>query len=81
MLINSHPSTTPPRPLLPGQINVAGAHIHLPKQIPTKMKEFLDGATHGAIYFCLGSYIQGTDVPKETIQIFVGKTRKTFFST
>lgn len=72
MLINSHPSTAPPRPLLPGQINVAGSHIHPPKPLPKNIKEFLDGATNGAIYFCLGSYIQGTDVPVETIRMFVG---------
>lgn len=81
MLINSHPSTSHPRPLLPGQISVAGGHIHPPKKLPSKIQEFLDGATNGAILFSLGTYIQGTDVPRENIQMFLGMIHNILFFT
>lgn len=34
MLINSHFSINRPRPLMPGLINIAGAHVKPPKPLP-----------------------------------------------
>lgn len=68
----------PPRPLMPGQINVAGAHIQEPKPLPKDIKKFLDEAQHGVILFSLGSIIQSKDMPTNKMKIFanVFKTLK-----
>lgn len=78
MLINAHFSVNPPRPLMPGQINVAGAHIQEPKPLPKDIKSFLDGAKYGVILFSLGSIIQSKDMPIGKMRIFanVFKTLK-----
>ncbi|XP_001988523.2 UDP-glycosyltransferase UGT5 [Drosophila grimshawi] len=70
MLINSHRSVDLPRPSMPGLINVGGAHIQPAKELPHDMQNFLDNATHGVVYFSLGSYMKSTDMPPEkTAQI------------
>lgn len=38
MLINSHRSLSPPRPGMPGLINIAGAGIRPPKPLPTDIQ-------------------------------------------
>ena len=38
MFINTHISTRTPRPLMPGQIDVAGAHIKKPKPLNDDLK-------------------------------------------
>jgi glucuronosyltransferase len=71
MLINNHISTNPPRPSMPGLVNVGGAHIKSPKPLPKDIQEFLDGAINGAIYFSLGSYIKSSDMPNEKLKAFL----------
>lgn len=70
MLINSHVSTSPPRPSISGLVNVAGAHIQPAKPLPADIQRFLDGATEGAIFFSLGSYVQSSDMPKDKLKAF-----------
>lgn len=38
MLINTHFSINKPRPLMPGLINIAGAHIKPPKTLPADIQ-------------------------------------------
>lgn len=57
MLLNSYVPLTKPRPSMVGMIPVGGMHIYPPNPLPTDIKQFLDGATHGAIYFSLGKII------------------------
>lgn len=54
ILLNSHVSLTTPRPTVPGLIDVGGLHIKDPKPLPADIKQFLDNANHGAIFFSLG---------------------------
>lgn len=68
ILVNSHFSMNPPRPLLPGIVNIAGAHIKPPSPLPNDLQEFLDGAEHGVIYFSLGAYMQSSQMPRETYE-------------
>jgi glucuronosyltransferase len=68
MLVNNHWGYTRPRPLMPNMINIGGFHIKPPKPLPSDIQSFLDGAEHGAIYFCIGSYMQSSTMPKEKIQ-------------
>ncbi|BFF96300.1 UDP-glucuronosyltransferase 2B20 [Drosophila madeirensis] len=65
MLINSHRSVDLPRPSMPGLIDVGGAHIQPAKKLPEDLQSFLDKATHGVVYFSLGSYMKSTDMPPE----------------
>lgn len=57
-----------PRPMMPGMINIAGAHIKPVKPLPNDIQKFLDGAEHGAIYMSLGSRVQSSMMPKEKIE-------------
>ncbi|XP_023165177.2 UDP-glucuronosyltransferase 2B13 isoform X2 [Drosophila hydei] len=65
MLINSHRSVDLPRPSMPGLINVGGAHIRPAQKLPADIQSFIDNATHGVVYFSLGSYMKSTDMPPE----------------
>jgi glucuronosyltransferase len=56
VLLNSHVSLTPPRPVVTGIVQVGGLHIKsTPSRLPDDVKEFLDGAQHGVVYFSLGN--------------------------
>lgn len=71
MLVNNHWSYTKPRPLMPNMINVGGVHIRDPKPLPEDIKSFLDGAENGAIYLSIGSYLQSSSMPEETVNKIV----------
>lgn len=68
MLLNFHNAISKPRPQMPNQINIGGAHIKpKPKPLPKDIQQFLDGATNGAIYMSLGAFVQSSLMPKEKI--------------
>uniref|UniRef100_A0A182KAS7 UDP-glycosyltransferases domain-containing protein n=1 Tax=Anopheles christyi TaxID=43041 RepID=A0A182KAS7_9DIPT len=71
ILVNSHLSTSPPRPTIPGLVNVAGAHIKPAKELPEDIQKFLDGAKEGVIFFSLGSYMKSADMPKDKMKAFL----------
>lgn len=65
-LLNSHYSTSYPRPYVPNMIEIGGAQINRKKKaLPADIKSVLDSATDGAVYFSMGSNIQSTRLPKE----------------
>jgi glucuronosyltransferase len=68
ILVNSHFSMIQPRPLMPGIINIGGAHIKPLKPLPDEIQQFLDGAEHGAIYMSLGAFVQSSMMPKEKME-------------
>ena len=71
MLINDHRSISPPRPLMPGLIDIGGMHIKPARSLPSDIQKFIDDAKHGAIYFCLGSLLQTKDMPQDKIDIIL----------
>uniref|UniRef100_A0A182TRD4 Uncharacterized protein n=1 Tax=Anopheles melas TaxID=34690 RepID=A0A182TRD4_9DIPT len=71
IMVNSHLSTSPPRPTIPGLVNVAGAHIKPAKELPDDIRKFLDGAKEGVIFFSLGSYMKSADMPKDKMKAFL----------
>lgn len=71
VLSNSHESVSFPRPLAKNVINVAGLHVIKPKMLPSNLKEFMDNAQNGVIYFSLGSNIRSEEVPIEIKKSFV----------
>lgn len=58
VLVNDHFSLTVPRPNLPAMVPIAGFHIKPRPTLPEAVKQFLDSATDGVIYFSLGSNIK-----------------------
>ncbi|KAH8269649.1 hypothetical protein KR018_012619 [Drosophila ironensis] len=71
ILLNSYMPMTSPRPIAFNMIPVGGLHIQPPKALPENLQKFLDGATHGAIYFSLGSQVRSADLPPEKLKIFL----------
>ncbi|XP_055537535.1 UDP-glucosyltransferase 2-like [Wyeomyia smithii] len=72
VLLNSHFSAGTPRPYLPNVIEVGGLQIKTRTDpLPQEIQQWLDGAEHGAIYFCLGSNLKSADMPEEKLNIIV----------
>ncbi|XP_053693539.1 UDP-glycosyltransferase UGT5-like [Sabethes cyaneus] len=65
ILINSHPTLAKPRPTMITLVDIAGAHIRPTKPLPRDIKQFMDEAEHGVIYFSLGAYMQSSAMPIE----------------
>lgn len=73
VFVNAHRSITYPRPTMPGLIYIGGAHIKPPKALPSDLQTFLDEAKHGVIYFSLGTIVNASKMPKEKLNVFIGK--------
>uniref|UniRef100_A0A182P3N9 Uncharacterized protein n=1 Tax=Anopheles epiroticus TaxID=199890 RepID=A0A182P3N9_9DIPT len=65
VLLNTHFSQATPRPYLPNMVEVGGLQIKAkPDPLPKDIREWLDGAEHGVVYFCLGSNLKSADLPQ-----------------
>ena len=71
LLLNSHVSSSSARPYLPNLIEISGVHVEPVKQLPEDIKNFLDSADEGVIYFSMGSFIQSKNWPIEKRQALV----------
>ncbi|KAH8362558.1 hypothetical protein KR200_004605 [Drosophila serrata] len=71
VLLNSYMPLASARPTSYNMIQVGGLHIQSAKALPEDLKQFLDGATHGAIYFSLGSQVRSADLPPEKLKVFL----------
>ncbi|EDV55428.2 uncharacterized protein Dere_GG20795 [Drosophila erecta] len=71
ILLNTYVPLASSRPMAYNMIPVGGLHIQPPKALPEHLQKFLDGATHGAIYFSLGSQVRSADLPPEKLKIFL----------
>ncbi|XP_017033184.1 UDP-glycosyltransferase UGT5-like [Drosophila kikkawai] len=71
ILLNNYMPLASPRPISYNMIQVGGLHIQSPKTLPEDLQKFLDGATHGAIYFSLGYQVRSADMPPEKLKIFL----------
>lgn len=65
VLLNNHFTMNYPRPYAPNMIEIGGIHINraAPKELPQDIKEFIDSARDGVVYFSMGSNIQSTQLP------------------
>nr|QPA18389.1 UDP-gluconosyltransferase [Trialeurodes vaporariorum] len=70
ILTNSHSSITGSRPFLPNVIEVGGIHIKPPKQLPKDIKDFIESAPHGVVYFSLGSMIRAATLSEQKKNAF-----------
>ena len=59
VLINHHFTASSIRPLVANMIEIGGIHVNEPIELPKDIKNFLDSANDGAIYFSMGSIVQG----------------------
>ncbi|KAF5289137.1 hypothetical protein FQR65_LT02027 [Abscondita terminalis] len=65
LLVNSHVSITDVAPSLPNVIHIAGAHVPEPRPLSSDLKEFLDNAKDGAIFFSMGSNLKSEDLSND----------------
>ncbi|XP_068085753.1 UDP-glucosyltransferase 2-like [Anabrus simplex] len=65
VMVNTHPSFDYARPLLPSIVNIAGIHIKDPQPLPKDLKNFLDEAKEGVIYFSLGTNLRSDKLRKD----------------
>ncbi|XP_016949807.1 UDP-glucosyltransferase 2 [Drosophila biarmipes] len=77
VLLNNHVSLSNPRPYSPNMIEVGGMHVNrkAPKPLPKSIREFVEGAEHGVIYFSLGSNLNSKDLPKKQRKAIVETLR------
>ncbi|KAH8249256.1 hypothetical protein KR032_007659, partial [Drosophila birchii] len=71
ILVNSYMPLSSATPTSYNVIQVGGLHIQPPGKLPEDLKQFLDGATHGAIYFSLGSRMSSAELSPEKLKIFL----------
>ncbi|XP_044571308.1 UDP-glucosyltransferase 2 [Drosophila ananassae] len=71
ILMNLFMPLLSPRPLTYNMIPVGGIQIPKPKALPENLQKYLDGATHGAIYFSLGSQVRSSELPPKKLKIFL----------
>ncbi|RZC35969.1 UDP-glucuronosyltransferase 2B7 [Asbolus verrucosus] len=63
LFINVNPIFHNVRPLVPATIQIGGGiHLQKPKALPSDIKEYLDGAKHGFIYFSLGTNVKSASL-------------------
>ncbi|KAL5273667.1 UGT2A1.2 family protein [Megaselia abdita] len=67
ILLNTHFSLAFPRPYVPNMIEIGGIQVNKkPKDLPKNIKDFIESADHGVIYFSLGSNMKSKSLPDET---------------
>ncbi|KAG4070752.1 hypothetical protein HA402_010978 [Bradysia odoriphaga] len=77
VLVSQHFSGQASEALLPNVIEVEGIHVRKePTPLPADIKDFLDGATDGAIFFSLGSSVNSSELPPEKISAILHKFEK-----
>lgn len=72
VMVNNHWSQSYVLPLLPSVVQLGNIHIQeKPRPLPEDLKEFLDGATKGVIYFSLGSNVRSETMTEDKKQAFM----------
>jgi len=71
MFVNDHLTADYAQPRTPNIIPVGGIHIQPPRPLPENIKQFMDDATAGVIFFCLGTYVSDEQRPKEYIDMYL----------
>ncbi|CAO1437944.1 unnamed protein product [Diamesa hyperborea] len=71
VLLNNHVSSSSSRPYLPNMIEIGGIHVDAIKDLPTDLKDYLDSADEGVIYFSMGSIVRATDWPVAKREAFI----------
>ncbi|KAE8742922.1 UDP-glycosyltransferase-01 [Frankliniella occidentalis] len=73
VLVNNHHSLSFPVPMSPGVVEVGGMHItKKPKPLPKDLKDLMDGAKDGVVYFSMGSNLAMEYMPKQKTEAIFG---------
>ncbi|XP_066999951.2 UDP-glucosyltransferase 2 isoform X1 [Anabrus simplex] len=68
LLVYNHWSLDYPRPLLPNVVQITGLHLkQSTSPLPQKIKQFIDEAKEGVIYFSMGSNVRSDRLSKTKI--------------
>ncbi|KAF5301858.1 hypothetical protein FQR65_LT08690 [Abscondita terminalis] len=71
-LVNSDTTFYTGKPLIPTIVQIGGGTHRTPKKpLPIELKNTLDAAKHGFIYFSLGSNVKSKDLSKETRDVIL----------
>ncbi|XP_076178991.1 uncharacterized protein LOC143152578 [Ptiloglossa arizonensis] len=71
VFVNQADAMMPARPKLANVITFTSLHVSPnPQPLPQDLKHFVDGASKGFIYFSLGSNLNSSNLPRETLQVF-----------
>ncbi|KAL3270169.1 hypothetical protein HHI36_009226 [Cryptolaemus montrouzieri] len=76
ILLNADVSINAPIPKVPAMVDIGGFHIKPTKPLPKDLQEILDKAVNGVVYFSMGSNIQSSQMPKETLAALLGAFSK-----
>ncbi|KAJ8918827.1 hypothetical protein NQ315_011113 [Exocentrus adspersus] len=76
VLLNSHESVNQAVPHVPNMIDIGGYHVNAPKELPKDLKDFMDSAKEGVVYFSLGSNIQPSQMTEDTRKAILGALGK-----
>lgn len=69
MLSNTHHAFSRPRPLMPNQINIGGAHLRSnpSSTLPADIVKFINGAKDGVVYMSLGAFVKSALMPRDKV--------------
>nr|QIK00374.1 UDP-glycosyltransferase [Xylotrechus quadripes] len=71
VLVNSHESTNQAVPHVPCMIDIGGYHVSPPKQLPKDLKDYIESAKDGVVYFSMGSNLKPSQMSEEKRKIIV----------
>lgn len=72
IISNSNPVFSNMRPQVPANVVMGGGiHIQPPKPLPEDLKQFLDAATEGVVYFSFGSNVFSANIPSEKQKVIL----------
>ncbi|XP_076244173.1 UDP-glucosyltransferase 2-like isoform X2 [Calliopsis andreniformis] len=68
IFMNGHFSLTGVKPIIPGIVELGGLHIESDEaKLTPELKDWLDSAVHGVVYFTLGSMVNIETMPHKTL--------------
>ncbi|CAF4941885.1 unnamed protein product [Pieris macdunnoughi] len=71
LFLNIHPLWSNRQPLPPNVVSMWGIHKNPEKPLPKELQSYLDSSKNGVVYLSFGSNARSSQLPKETIQIFL----------
>ncbi|XP_078038086.1 UDP-glucosyltransferase 2-like [Augochlora pura] len=72
IFVNQADAIIPARPKLANMVTFTSFHVEENlTPLPADLQRFVDNATEGFIYFSLGSNARSSDIPKDTLQVFL----------
>ncbi|KAL3270170.1 hypothetical protein HHI36_009227 [Cryptolaemus montrouzieri] len=76
ILLNADVSINAPIPKVPAMVDIGGFHVKPTKPLPKDLQDILDNAVNGVVYFSMGSNLQSSQMPKETLAALLGAFSK-----